>query len=92
MSVSTLRIKKRGGAMSEQVYSMTATEAVAFLLAKCAKDEPVFVLVAHDSTAHHAVMEWADRAESVGVPALKVAGAWETAAAMLQWPNRKLPG
>jgi pyrroloquinoline quinone (PQQ) biosynthesis protein C len=52
---------------------------------RCADDEPVFVLRAHDRCAPKTIRLWADFAESQGVTPTKVAEAREVARQMERW-------
>lgn len=58
---------------------------------KAAEDEPLFVLRAQDPLAAEIVREWARRAAARGVPEKKYTEAWQVAADMDQWPNKKSP-
>ena len=53
--------------------------------------EPIFVLRAQDRLAAAVVRFWADEAEKAGSNAAKITEAREVAAAMEQWPTRKVP-
>lgn len=66
-------------------------------LSKCDGDEPVFVVCARDVLAPHTVLDWADRAERLGVSAEKVERARAVARDMVNWQrlrpqNLRLPG
>lgn len=58
-------------------------------LNKEASDEPVFILRAQDVHAAYIVERWANLAEASAPK--KAAEARKVAAAMRQWPKRKLP-
>jgi len=69
-------------------------------LAKCADDEPIFVLRAQDVTAADAVDLWVDHviqaydARGIPIPSglhVKLGEATAQAERMRDWPTRKLP-
>jgi hypothetical protein len=68
-----------------------ATKRNSVSLMKADDNEPIFVLRAQDRLAAAAVRFWADEAEKAGSSVAKIAEAREVAAAMEQWPTRKLP-
>lgn len=50
--------------------------------------EPIFVVRARDILAPHTVLDWADRAEGIGVLADKVESARKVAQDMLTWQRQ----
>lgn len=54
-------------------------------LGKCALDEPVFIIVAHDRCSVGAIRDWAERARKVGAPEEKWRGAMDAALAFEAW-------
>lgn len=61
------------------------------MLAKMDEKEPFFILRAQDAFSAALVKQWADLAESAGVPGYKVTNARECARAMRNWPTKKIP-
>lgn len=60
-------------------------------LPRLAPGEPYFVLRAQDMLAAEHIEAWAFEAELNGCPSEKVAEARRIAAAMRDWPSRKMP-
>lgn len=56
-------------------------------LARCADDEPIFVLRAQDETAPNTVLYWLQA--NPDLPEYKVTEAMNTVKAMRRWPTKK---
>lgn len=77
------------GTKQEEVNKLTRGEGC---LGKAEPDELVFILRAQDTLAARTVTYWAVEAEKhLGADHPKVIEAYDLAARMRAWPNRRLP-